>query len=127
MVEELLRWETPVMGCARVATRDIEIGDFAVSKGEQVMALLGAANVDEAEFSDAESLVWDRDTNRHLAFGGDCHQYLGSLHLARLELRIALQEWHRQIPRYGLEPGVELNYTANWDRDTFPMILGTTG
>ena len=70
MVEELLRWETPVMGCARVATRDIEIGDFAVSKGEQVMALLGAANVDDAEFSDAESLVWNRDTESTPCFWG---------------------------------------------------------
>ena len=73
-MEELLRWETPVMGCARVATRDLEIGDFAVGKGEQVMALLGAANVDPAEFPDAESLVWNRDVNRHLAFGGGVHQ-----------------------------------------------------
>ncbi len=127
MIEELLRWETPVMGCARVATRDIEIGDFAVSKGEQVMALLGAANVDEAEFSDAESLVWDRDTNRHLAFGGGIHRCLGS-HLARLELRVALQEWHRRIPEYSLKPGVELNYTAGIRTlGTFPMILGTAG
>ena len=124
MVEEMLRWETPVMGCARVATRDTEIGDFAISEGEQVMALLGAANVDEAELSEAGSLVWDRAINRHLAFGGGIHRCLGS-HLARLELRVALREWHRRIPDYCIKPGVELNYTAGIRTlETFPMLLG---
>ena len=124
MVEELLRWETPVMGCARVATRDLEIGDFAIDKGEQVMALLGAANLDHSEFSDAETLVWKRDVNRHLAFGGGIHRCLGS-HLARLELRVALREWHRRIPEYSVKPGVVLNYTAGIRTlDSFPMVLG---
>ncbi len=124
MVEELLRWETPVMGCARVATRDLKIGDFAIGEGEQVMALLGAANVDHSEFSDAETLVWKRDVNRHLAFGGGIHRCLGS-HLARLELRVALREWHRRIPEYSVKPGVVLNYTAGIRTlDSFPMVLG---
>jgi cytochrome P450 len=124
MVEEMLRWETPVMGCARVATADTEIDGFAVSEGEQVMALLGAANVDEAEFGAAEELVWDREANRHLAFGGGVHRCLGS-HLARLELRVALREWHRRIPDYRIKPGVELNYTAGIRTlDAFPMLLG---
>lgn len=126
MVEEMLRWETPVMGCARVATRDTDIGDFAISEGEQVMALLGAANVDEAEFPEAGGLVWDRGTNRHLAFGGGIHRCLGS-HLARLELRVALREWHGRIPDYCIKPGVDLNYTAGIRTlESFPMLLGAT-
>jgi cytochrome P450 len=126
MVEEMLRWETPVMGCARVTTRDTQIGDFAVSAGEQVMALFGAANLDEAEFPGARSLVWDREANRHLAFGGGIHRCLGS-HLARLELRVALREWHRRIPDYRVKPGVELNFTAGIRTlDTFPMVLGNS-
>jgi len=88
------------------------------------MALLGAANVDAAEFPSADQLVWDRDVNRHLAFGGGIHRCLGS-HLARLELRVALREWHRRIPDYSVKPGVELNYTAGIRTlDTFPMCLG---
>jgi cytochrome P450 len=126
MIEEMLRWETPVMGCARVANRDTEIDDFAVSAGEQVMALLGAANLDEGEFPEAQTLVWDREGNRHLAFGGGIHRCLGS-HLARLELRVALREWHRRIPDYRIKAGVELNFTAGIRTlDTFPMILGTS-
>jgi cytochrome P450 len=125
LVEELLRWETPVMGCARVATHDTDIDGFAIREGEQVMSLLGAANVDEAEFSDGSQVVWDREVNRHLAFGGGVHRCLGS-HLARLELRVALREWHRRIPDYRIKPGVELSYTAGIRTlDHFPMLLGS--
>src|SRR5262245_29585647 len=63
MVEELLRWETPVMGTARVATCDTELDGFAISEGEHVMTLLGAANVDGAEFPNAAELIFDRETN----------------------------------------------------------------
>jgi cytochrome P450 len=122
----MLRWETPVMGCARAATRATEIDGFHVDGGEHVMALLGAANVDEAEFPEAGALTWDRATNRHLAFGGGIHRCLGS-HLARLELRVALREWHRRVPEYGVKPGVALQYTAGIRTlDTFPMILGAS-
>ena len=124
VVEELLRWETPVMGGARVATCDTEIQDFAVNAGEQVMILYGAANVDGAEFADAAQLDWERPANRHLAFGGGVHRCLGS-HLARVELRVALTEWHRRIPDYAVAPGAELTFTPGIRTlDAFPMVLG---
>jgi cytochrome P450 len=123
VVEELLRWETPVMGVARVATRDVEVGGCPIAAGENVMAVIGAANVDDAEFPDAGELRWDRETNRHLAFGGGIHRCLGS-HLARLELRVALREWHRRIPDYRVKLGVELDYTPGIRTlETFPMLL----
>ena len=88
------------------------------------MVLLGAANVDDAEFPNADELDWDRQVNRHLAFGGGIHRCLGS-HLARLELRVALREWHRRIPDYRIKPGAELNYTPGIRTlDGFPMLLG---
>jgi cytochrome P450 len=125
-VEEMLRWETPVMGVARVATRDTDIDGFAVNEGEQVMALLGAANIDDAEFPNAGQLEWDREVNRHLAFGGGIHRCLGS-HLARLELRVALREWHRRIPDYCVKPGAELTFTPGIRTlERFPMLLQST-
>ena len=112
------------MGGARVATRDTEVEGFAISQGEQVMVLYGAANVDEAEFANAGQVDWDRQTNRHLAFGGGIHRCLGS-HLARLELRVALTEWHRRIPEYSVAPGAELSFTAGIRTlAAFPMVLG---
>jgi cytochrome P450 len=123
VVEELLRWETPVMGAARVATCDTEVAGLAVSAGESVMTLLGAANVDPTEIPDADVVRWDRDVNRHLAFGGGVHRCLGS-HLARLELRVALREWHRRIPDYRIKPGAELDFTPGIRAlDHFPMLL----
>lgn len=124
MVEELLRWETPVMGGARAATCPVTLGDVEVAEGEQVMVLLGAANVDETDFDRAGEIVWDRESNRHLAFGGGVHRCLGS-HLARLELRVALREWHRRIPNYSIKPGEDLDYTAGIRTlARFPMLLG---
>jgi cytochrome P450 len=124
VVEELLRWETPVMGTARVATCDTEVAGLEVSAGEQVMTLLGAANLDSSEVPDADRVRWDRDVNRHLAFGGGVHRCLGS-HLARLELRVALHEWHRRIPDYEIRPGVVLEFTPGIRAlDHFPMLIG---
>jgi len=108
-VEELLRWESPVPGLYRVATTDTEIVGCPVKSGTVVAVLPGAANVDPAEYPDAFDVRFEREVNRHLAFGGGVHRCLGS-HLARRELRIALREWHRRIPEYSLKPGVELRY-----------------
>ena len=110
-IEELLRWETPVPGVARVAMEDVEVGGCPISKGERVSPLLGAANTDPAEFPDPELVDFRRNPNRHRAFGGGPHRCLGS-HLARMELRVALREFHRRIPDYEIKPGTELTYTA---------------
>jgi cytochrome P450 len=108
-VEEMLRWETPVAGTARLATGDTVVTGCPVAAGSIVFVSIGAANVDANEFEDAMDVRFDREVNRHLAFGGGVHRCLGS-HLARRELRIALREWHRRIPDYGLKPGIELEY-----------------
>jgi cytochrome P450 len=122
-IEELLRWETPVMGVARVAVQDANLGGCPIHEGDQVMIMLGSANTDEAEFGDADTVRFDRDTNRHLAFGGGIHRCLGS-HLARQELRVALREWHRRIPQYSIAPGASLTYTSGIRSiDHFPMRL----
>jgi cytochrome P450 len=124
-VEELLRWETPVSGVARAATRDTELGGVKIAAGEHVMALIASANTDEDDLTDAFDVRFDREVNRHLAFGGGVHRCLGS-HLARLELRVALREWHKRIPEYQLKPGHELIYTpAIRSLETFPMVLGS--
>jgi len=122
-VEELLRWETPVMGIVRAAVADAEIGGCPIAKGDHVIALIGSANTDEAFIDDADTVRFDREVNRHIAFGGGIHRCLGS-HLARLELRVALREWHRRIPDYSVAPGVELEYTAGIRSiEDFPLTL----
>jgi cytochrome P450 len=105
-VEELLRWETPVPGVPRMATAEMEVAGVTIPAGTMVQVSVGAANVDPAEFPDGLRVRFDRDVNRHIAFGGGVHRCLGS-HLARRELRVTLREWHRRIPDYGLKPGHE--------------------
>jgi cytochrome P450 len=108
-VEELLRWETPVPAVVRWAREDSTLGGETVGAGRHVMVNLSAANLDPAEFPDPLEVQFDRPVNRHVAFGSGVHRCLGS-HLARRELRIALREWHRRIPDYGLGPGYEVTY-----------------
>ena len=120
-IEEMLRWETPVMSIARVAVADTELGGCPVHAGDQLMVMIGSANTDEAEFPDGDVVRFDREVNPHIAFGGGIHRCLGS-HLARLELRVALREWHKRIPNYEVEPGHTLVYTAGIRSiDHFPM------
>ena len=73
--------------------------------------MLGAANVDPDGADDADVVRFDREVNRHIAFGKGIHRCLGS-HLARLELRIALREWHARIPDYRMPPGYEPDFTS---------------
>ena len=123
LVEELLRYETPVMAVAREATQDTELGGCPVHAGEQVLALLGAANNDEKNTDEPEVVRLDRRVNRHLGFGGGVHRCLGS-HLARVELRTALRLWHHRLPDYSIKPGVELDFTPGVRAvSTFPMVL----
>lgn len=123
IVEELLRWETPVMAVARAAKHDTELGGCPIHAGEQVLVMLGSANTDEKTISDAEFVRFDRKVNRHFGFGGGVHRCLGS-HLARIELRTALRVWHERIPQYHIKPGVELDFTPGVRAvQTFPMIM----
>jgi cytochrome P450 len=109
-VEELLRWETPVTGVPRVLKQDITIGGIELKEGELVSLSLGASNIDEEEFVNPEDVDFERERNRHLAFGGGAHRCLGS-HLARMELRVALEEWHKRIPDYSVKPGETPTYS----------------
>jgi cytochrome P450 len=107
-VEELLRWESPVpAGVPRVATEDTQLPNGQlVPKGTAIVVSYGAANVDPEMFSDSADVRFDREQNRHIAFGGGVHRCLGS-HLARRELRVTLREWHQRIPDYRIKPGHE--------------------
>jgi cytochrome P450 len=124
VVEELLRWESPVQLVTRVATQDTELFGCPIHAGDVVNPFLGAANTDGADFPDPDEVIWGRKANRHLAFGGGIHRCLGS-NLARLELRIALRVWHSRIPHYHIKPGAELDYGLGVRSvASFPMILG---
>lgn len=72
VVEELLRWESPVMLVSRIATQDTEIGGCPVHAGDKVHPFIGSANTDESEFPEPDVIRWGRKGNRHIAFGPGC-------------------------------------------------------
>jgi cytochrome P450 len=126
-IEELLRWETPVQIVARVAMEDTEVAGCPVHQGDNVMVLIGSVNTDDGDLPDADDVRFDRDINKHSAFGAGVHRCLGS-HLARQELRVALREWHRRIPEYSVSEGHTLVYTpAIRSIDHFPRVFTAAG
>jgi cytochrome P450 len=109
-VEELLRNDGPVVTVPRVATRDIELAGHLIPADSYVAVAIGAANHDTAEYADPDTVDFTRDS-RNLAFGGGPHGCLGA-HLARMEMRVALEEWHKKIPDYRIAPGASVS--AGW-------------
>ncbi len=90
IVEEAIRWTSPVQHFMRTAAEDCEIGGQRIAKGDWLMMNYVAANHDPAQFRDPRRFDAARVPNRHLAFGAGAHQCLG-LHLARLEMRILFE------------------------------------
>ena len=100
-VEELLRYDSPVRLAVRIALDDAIVDGQTVRAGEQVIAMLDAANHDPAVFASPDTLDITRDAHRHVAFGGGAHYCLGAA-LARAEAQIALGRPHRPArPRTG--------------------------
>ncbi|MGN6499149.1 MAG: cytochrome P450, partial [Tsuneonella sp.] len=91
IVEEAIRWTTPVQHFMRTAAEDTEVGGQRIAKGDWLMLSYVAANHDPAQFEDPRKFDAARENNRHLAFGAGAHKCLG-LHLARLEMRILFEE-----------------------------------
>jgi cytochrome P450 len=109
-VEELLRAYSPVT-MARLVTEDIEFAGCPMRAGEKVLMNFPAANRDPAVFEDADRVVLDRQLNRHVAFGSGIHRCAGS-NLARMELRVALEEWLGRIPEFRLADGAEVTWAG---------------
>ncbi|MGE2815568.1 cytochrome P450 [Mycobacterium heidelbergense] len=106
-VEEMLRWNSPVVQMARTATRDVEIRGQLIREGEVVVMLYGSANRDEDIFgADSEEFKVTRHPNPHIAFGCGEHSCLGA-QLARLEACAFFDELLRRFPRLELVGDVD--------------------
>ncbi len=105
-VEEILRWTTPSPSKRRTATRDCELAGRAIEAGQKVVVWEGSANRDPGHFERPDDFRVGRDPNPHLAFGHGVHFCLGA-HLARLEIRVALEEVLRSLRSYALAGTIE--------------------
>jgi cytochrome P450 family 130 len=113
-IEEMNRIESPTQALPRTTTRDVERHGVTIPRGSRVMLVWGAANHDDREFPEPERFDIRRTINRHVAFGHGAHYCLGAS-LARLEARVAFEEWHDRIPDYELaDPPARI--TSIWAR-----------
>jgi cytochrome P450 len=102
LIEEVLRRYAVAMP-PRIIAQDCEFGGVQLTKGERVMLMLPAANLDETAFPDALTFDIDRANKTHITFNSGPHRCVGS-HLARLELRVFFEEWFERMPNVAADP-----------------------
>ncbi|MXO89976.1 cytochrome P450 [Pontixanthobacter aquaemixtae] len=107
-VEELLRVFS-VTFSGRTVKQDIELRGVQMKKGDKVTSILPACNYDPDVFPDPTKVDFHRPKKIILAFTVGVHSCMGA-HLARLEVKIALQEWLKRIPRFKAKPGTQVEY-----------------
>jgi cytochrome P450 len=113
MVEEVTRLTTPTQNMWRVATRDCELGGFAVSKGDFVFVRYGAANRDPAKFPDPDRFDLQRsNASEHVAYGHGIHFCIGAM-LARKEMLISFKTLLSRLDALQLAPGQTLTHKPN--------------
>ncbi len=111
LIEESLRFESPIQVSARIATEDTEVANIPVHRGRAVWTIIGAANRDPRRFEDPERFDLTRNPNPHIAFGSGIHHCLG-IALARMEAQIALGRFFSRCPQWRLaEQTLELRDT----------------
>jgi cytochrome P450 len=109
-VEESLRIYSPVIATRKVL-EDTEVAGCPIKSGDQMLLLLGAAGRDDRTFPNGSEFRFDRPNSaKHLAFGAYIHKCLG-IHIARVEMRVLLEEWTRRIPTFEPQPGAQAEWS----------------
>ncbi len=122
-IEELLRIDSPFISIVRTAVRDGKIGDQEVRSGDKVQLYWASANRDSAEFTEPDEFNLSREHNRHFAFGVGPHRCAGS-NLARLNLRVGLEEALRRMHDIRLQDGADIHWHSTTTRS--PLSLPIT-
>jgi cytochrome P450 len=120
---ELLRLDPPFVSVGRTAVREAELGGQRICQGDKVLIHWASANRDGGEFGDPDRFDLGRERNRHFSFGVGPHRCAGS-NLARMNLRIALEELLGRLDDIRLEDGADLRYHAGLTRS--PLHLPIT-
>lgn len=122
-VEELLRLEAPFVFVGRTARQDADISGHTVKAGEKVLVSWASANRDSAEFEDPHSFDPNRGRNRHISFGAGPHRCAGS-NVARLNLRIAMEELTRRLRDMQLDIAVEdISFHSAYNRSPLRLPI----
>jgi cytochrome P450 len=121
-IQELMRLDPSFVSIGRMAVRDTEIGGKSISAGERVLIHWASANRDSREFAHPDEFDLDRGQNRHLSFGVGPHRCLGS-NLARMNMRIALEEVLRRMDDIKLADGAVIRYHAGLTRSPISVPI----
>ena len=123
-MEEFLRAYAPVT-MARLVKKDMHWRGADMKTDDWILLSFPAANRDPAQFDRAGQVVIDREINRHAAFGLGIHRCVGS-HLARMELRVALEAWLERIPVFSLDDPSAVTWSGGQIRGprTLPLRIG---
>jgi cytochrome P450 len=105
-VEEAIRWESPLLITSRSTTVDAEVAGTVIPANSQVVAHVGSANHDETRWDHPERFDIHREQKPHAAFGFGPHMCLG-MHLARLEMRVAVGAVLDRLPGLRLDPDAD--------------------
>jgi cytochrome P450 len=124
LIEETLRWESPVQFVSREPTEDVEISGHPVPAGAMLSVVVGSANRDERHYTDPDRFELRRKNDDHLAFGFGAHFCAGS-HLALLEARLALNALLDRLPNLRLDPAEECHVVGLAFRspDRLPVLF----
>ncbi|MET0453978.1 MAG: cytochrome P450 [Mycobacterium sp.] len=106
LVEEILRLELPAPHVSRQTTCDVEVCGVTIPEGSKVRIVMATANRETAGGAAPDEIDLTQAGRGHLTFGGGIHRCLGS-HLARRELRLVVEEFHKRIPEYRIRDGFE--------------------
>ena len=123
-VEEIIRFLTPAPGLGRTARSDCPVGGTSLRQGERVLLMYDAANRDPAVFVDPDSMILDRQPNRHVSFGSGIHRCLG-VHLAQLEIKTFLRTFLKRAPGFSIAPGEKPVWHAGntWGVSRLPVVF----
>ncbi len=111
---------------ARLVKQDMHWRGADMKADDWILLSYPAANRDPAQFDRADEVVIDRKVNRHAAFGLGIHRCLGS-HLARMELRVALEAWLARFPEFTLADPAAVTWAAGQVRGPRALPLRVTG
>lgn len=115
LIEEILRLESPVPLMFRTAQRDTEIEGQQIKAGDKICLIFGAAGRDAAVFDHPDQIDLDRPHCRHLTFGAGVHRCIGS-NLARIQIRIAIQQLLTRLGPFWIPDGAEIEYSSRQSR-----------
>lgn len=120
-VEELLRAYSPVT-MARYVAEDTAYAGCPIPEGSKVLMNFPAANRDPRVFEDPDKVILDREKNPHIAFGVGIHRCAGS-NLARMEMKVSIEEWLKRIPDYRLEDPDSVTWAGGQVRGPRKMLV----